>query len=389
MHPRLALVLATCLLATTAAAAGSESDTRAELAKVQARIHKVTETVQAEAATRDEAVGALKAADQSLHEAHDRLEEARQKRAAAEAHERELQAARDAARATLDGESAALAADLRTTYRNGRDESLKLWLNANDPVELGRLLSYYGYFGRARAARIKGVEDDVARLDALEAALAQQTQALAQLARQQENQVRALNGARTAREHALAVVEADLDSKSTELAHLRANAGSLEKLLAQLREALRDIPADDYAATGRHRQPFAQLRGRLPWPARGTLLASYGSAKPGGLLWQGILMDTEPGTPVHAPYYGRVVYADWLPGLGLLVILDHGGGYLTLYGNNERLYRKVGDTVAPGDVLSASAPAGGAMASQVYFEVRHGKDPEDPRRWLKPLSARN
>jgi len=381
-------MLAACLLVANPAA-GSESDTRAELAKVQARIHKVTETVQAEAASRDEAAGALRAADQSLREAHARLEEARQKLNAAQAHERELRSARDTARAALDAQRAALAADLRTSYRNGRAESLKLWLNANDPVELGRLLSYYGYYGRARAQRIAGIEQDVARLDGLEAQLARQSADLADLARQQEAQVRALNGARASREHALAVVEADLDSKSSELARLRTNATSLEKLLAQLREAIRDIPADDYAGTARHRQPFAQLRGRLPWPARGRLVASYGSSKPGGLLWQGLLLDTEPGTAVHAPYYGRVVYADWLPGLGLLIILDHGSGYLTLYGNNERLYRKVGETVAPGDVLAASAASSAAMASQMYFEVRHGREPEDPRHWLRPLSARN
>ena len=388
MYFRPALAFAVFLVVASAAP-GSESDTRAELAKVQARIRKVTETVHEEAATRDEAAGALKAADQSLREARARLDEARQKRAAAEAREQALKAERDAARGKLDGERAALAADLRTTYRNGRDESLKLWLNANDPVELGRMLSYYGYFGRARAARIQGIEQDVAHLETLEAGLARQREELAELARQQEAEVRTLNGARTSREHALAVVEADLDSKSSELAHLRANAGSLEKLLAQLREAIRDIPAEDFAATGHHRQPFAQLRGRLPWPAKGSVVASYGSVKPGGLVWQGLLLDTEPGTPVHAPYFGRVVYADWLPGLGLLIILDHGGGYLTLYGNNERLYRKVGDSVSPGEVLAASAVASGAMASQMYFEVRHGKDPEDPRRWLRPAGARN
>ena len=388
MHFRPALWIAVCLLAASPAP-GSESDTRAELAKVQAKIRQVTETVHEEAASRDEAAGALRAADQSLREARARLEEARQKRAAAEAREQALKLECDAARAKLDGERSALAADLRTTYRNGRDESLKLWLNANDPVELGRLLSYYGYFGRARAARIQGIEQDVARLETLEAELAHQREQLAELAQQQESEVHALNAARTSREHALAVVEADLDSKSSELARLRANAESLDKLLAQLREAIRDIPADDYASTGRHRQPFAQLRGRLPWPAKGSVAASYGATKPGGLVWQGLLLDTEPGTPVHAPYYGRVVYADWLPGLGLLIILDHGGGYLTLYGNNERLYRKVGDSVSPGEVLAASAATTGAMASQMYFEVRHGKNPEDPRHWLRPIGAKN
>ena len=388
MHLRLAILIAAVLGAPAALAAG-ESDPRAELAKVQARIKKVTETVHAEAATRDEAAKALKSADESLHEARARLEDVRHKRAAAEARENELKAQCDAARQTLSGERASLASDLRSSYRNGRAESLKLWLNADDPVELGRLMSYYGYFGRARAARIQKVEDDLGRLNALEAALKAEADELASLAREQETEVSALNGARTSREHALATVEADLDSKSTELAKLKSNAASLEKLLAQLREALKDVPAEDYAGAGGHRQPFAQLRGRLPWPARGSVVANFGSAKPGGLVWQGLLLDTEPGTTVRAPYYGRVVYSDWLPGLGLLLILDHGGGYLTLYGNNERLYHKVGDAVAPGDVLASSSAVPATMAAQVYFEVRHGKDAEDPRRWLRPAGQRN
>ena len=96
-------------------------------------------------------------------------------------------------------------------------------------------------------------------------------------------------------------------------------------------------------------------------------------------------MQTAPATAVHAVYYGRVIYADWLSGLGLLIIVDHGGGYLTLYGNNERLYRKVGDAVVPGDVIGTSAEAAGGMAAQMYFEVRHGKDALDPRTWLRPM----
>lgn len=370
------------------APAGSEADTRAELAKVQARIRAVTEAVQAEAATRNDAAAALKAADQALREARERLDAARDERTAAQARQGELKARRDAARAALDVQRSALAADLRVAYRGGRDEPLKLWLNVASPEELGRVLVYAGYVTRARTERIRLVEADLARLAQLEADLARQADELAGLARAQEQQVRALNGAKAARERALAVVDADLDSRSSELARLRANAGSLETLLARLRDAIRDIPADDYAQAGRHRQPFAQLRGRLPWPAAGTVAATFGAARPGGLVWQGLLLDTPPGTSVRAPYYGRVVYADWLPGLGLLLILDHGEGYLTLYGNNEKLYRKVGDLVGPGEVLAASAAGEGSMASQMYFEVRHGKDPQDPRVWLRPAGAR-
>ena len=247
------------------------------------------------------------------------------------------------------------------------------------------MMTYYGYFGRARSERIHAVESAIGQLQEAQAKLAEERQQIAALAAQQEEQVQGLNTAKSARARALLAVEADLDSKSSELQRLRANAASLEKLLAQLREAIKDLPSEDFASAGRRQQAFSNLRGRLPWPARGTVLAQFGAAKPGGLLWTGLLMQTAPATAVHAVYYGRVIYADWLSGLGLLIIVDHGGGYLTLYGNNERLYRKVGDAVVPGDVIGTSAEAAGGMAAQMYFEVRHGKDALDPRTWLRPM----
>ncbi len=379
------LILLALLLAPSGFA--GEADTRAELAKIEAKIRKVTETVHAEAASRDEAAAALRSSDESLRSARERLEHARAAYDAAVRRDEELKRERAAAAQALDSARAKLAADIVAAYRNGRAAPLKLMLNTEDPVELGRMLAYYGYFSDARAQRLAAIEADLARLTALDADLTRQAETLKALAEAQESEVQGLHAARAAREHALATVEADLDSKSSELARLKANAGSLEKLLAQLREALRAAPAEDYAGAGRHRTAFEKVRGKLPWPAKGTVVAHYGSPRPGGLVWQGLLLDTEPGTAVHAPYYGRVVYADWLPGLGLLLILDHGGGYLTLYGNNARLYHKVGDAVVPGDVLAASAADAGTMASQVYFEVRHGKEPEDPRRWLKPHGA--
>jgi septal ring factor EnvC (AmiA/AmiB activator) len=126
------------------------------------------------------------------------------------------------------------------------------------------------------------------------------------------------------------------------------------------------------------------VRGKLAWPARGTLAASFGEARAGGLRWNGLLMDTRPGGEVRAPYFGRVIYADWLPGLGLLTILDHGGGFISLYGYNDRLTRAVGDRVKPGDVLATSAPASeGAGRAQLYVEIRQAGHPLDPRPWLK------
>ncbi len=125
------------------------------------------------------------------------------------------------------------------------------------------------------------------------------------------------------------------------------------------------------------------MKGKLPWPVKGSVLAKYGQLRAGGpLKWQGLVIAAERGAQVRAPYYGRVVYADWLPGLGLLIVLDHGGGYMSLYGHNEQVYRRVGDRVAPGDALAAVGEAAGLGRPGLYLEIRKGKQTLDPQDWL-------
>jgi murein hydrolase activator len=128
---------------------------------------------------------------------------------------------------------------------------------------------------------------------------------------------------------------------------------------------------------------FSRLRGKLAWPVSGQLLARFGEARAGGVRWDGVLVGTERGTPVKAIGEGRVVYADWLPGLGLLAIVDHGDGYLSLYGHNERLFKAAGEHVGAGDTLAAAGDSGGSSRPELYFEIRKGGKPVDPLPWFR------
>jgi murein hydrolase activator len=171
-------------------------------------------------------------------------------------------------------------------------------------------------------------------------------------------------------------VQAKLQSRNDELSRLQRDARALEQLVEQLRRAIEEFP--ELAE-----QPFQRVKGKLPWPVKGPLLARYGQLRAGGpLKWQGLVIGTQRGAQVRSPYYGRVVYADWLPGMGLLMVLDHGGGYMSLYGHNEQLYRRVGDRVAPGDLLAAVGDAAGLGKPGLYLEIRKGKEPQDPATWL-------
>jgi murein hydrolase activator len=363
------------------AAAPSQPDTEAQLKRIEARIHEVTAAVQGDVARRDSVAAQLHAADEALAAARRRVETVREARQQSEQRRAELKAEEARAGSALNAERAALAGQLRAAYMGGRDEQLKVLLNAQDPATLGRMLSYYSYLGRARADRIAAIRGDATRLEAIDEALSAENARLTVLEEERLREAALLESARSGRQRALGELQARIQKGSTELKDLKANAASLEDLLARLRAALEEFDADDLLPHNGERHAFPTLHGRLPWPAHGKLLANFGDARAGGLKWNGVLLGTRAGGEVRAPYYGRVVYADWLTGLGLLLIIDHGGGYLSLYGYNERLYRSVGDSVRPGDLLAGS-PAEGAGRPELYIEIREGARPLDPRQWL-------
>ena len=382
-----ARLLLLSLAALPAWAAGSRppakgpAEAATQLARVQERIRDVTETVHRDVASRDAIAAELRAADQALAAARKRLEDARSRRGDSERRRAELRLAEEEAARQLAAERAALAGQLRAAYVGGRDEELKVLLNAEDPARLGRMLVYYSYLGRARADRIRAINERRAELEALDEELAAESARLGTLEAERQQETAAYDAARTGRQRALGALQARIANRGAELKDLKANAASLEDLLSRLRAALEDFNDADLLGPGAARRAFTDVRGRLPWPARGRLVAQFGDARPGGLRWNGLLLETGHSAEVRAPYFGRVIYSDWLPGLGLLLILDHGGGYLSLYGYNEKLFKSVGDKVRPGEVIAGSFGDTGARP-ELYFEIRQGARPLDPRRWL-------
>ncbi|MCW5571974.1 MAG: peptidoglycan DD-metalloendopeptidase family protein [Steroidobacteraceae bacterium] len=145
--------------------------------------------------------------------------------------------------------------------------------------------------------------------------------------------------------------------------------------MRELRRALERHPVDASSA-------FGKLRGKLAWPSAGKIVATYGAPRAGAIKWDGMMIAAERGAPVRSIASGRIAYADWLPGLGLIVIVDHGGGYLSLYGHNDQLYKAVGERVAPGDTIAAVGDSGGRSRPELYFEIRRAGRPIDPRPWF-------
>jgi septal ring factor EnvC (AmiA/AmiB activator) len=374
-----------CGLATVAAAGrhaahrvhADASQARAQLEAVRSQIARITRQVSRGQAERDRLTRQLRATEESVGQAEAALDGVRQQRAATSAQRSQLEAQKHQREADLASNRNALAGQLRAAYLIGRQEPLKLLLNQGDPARAGRMFVYYSYFGRARALQIQAIEADLQRIGQLDVKLQAQDAKLASLQQAQQAQVSALQQARSQRLQVLASISAQTRTRSARLARLRRQQSGLESLLAQLRRATASLPAESLGNS-----PFAHLRGRLPRPVVGRVIESYGQIRAGGLKWQGDLFATVRDAPVHAVSQGRVVYADWLAGLGLLIIIDHGGGYMSLYGHNGRLYESVGQRVAAGQTIAEAGDSGGSVRPELYFEIRKGGKPLDPRLWL-------
>jgi septal ring factor EnvC (AmiA/AmiB activator) len=347
-----------------------------ELQAVKSEIDRISRQVSAEQVERDRLTRELRSAEISVGKARETLDDVRHERAERAARRTSLAAQKRDAQAVIAKGRSDLAGQLRAAYLIGRQEPLKLLLNQRDPARAGRMFVYYSYFGRSRAEQIRVIEDNVAQLQRLDDELAAEDAKLAGLEKQQRAQLTEVEQARSHRTLVLASLEAESHTRVQNLEKLRSQQGGLEKLLRELRRAMEKYPVDSNDA-------FAHLRGKLAWPVGGHVVARFGESRAGGVKWDGVLVATERGAPVRAVYQGRIIYADWLPGLGLLTIVDHGDGYMSLYGHNERLYKAVGEKVSAGDSIASAGDSGGSTRPELYFEIRKSGKPVDPRPWFK------
>jgi septal ring factor EnvC (AmiA/AmiB activator) len=362
--------------ASPAPAAGDAQKTAAQLEAVKSEIERVARQVSNDEVEKSRLSKQLRSAEVSVGKAREGLDGVRRQRAETAAHRASLAAQKKQRESDLSRERESLAAQIRAAYMIGREEPLKLLLNQKDPERAGRMFIYYGYFGRARAAQIHQIEDNVQSLAQLDAQLEAEDDKLAALEKAQRAQLADLEDARQHRSVVLASLEAESHTRAESLERLRSQQAGLEKLLKELRRALEKLPSDTNDA-------FAKLRGKLAWPVSGRVVARFGETRAGGVKWDGVLVATERGSPVRAVSPGRVIYADWLPGLGLLTIIDHGNGYMSLYAHNEQLYKAVGEQVAAGDAIAAAGDSGGTPRPELYFEIRKAGRPIDPRPWFR------
>lgn len=290
----------------------------------------------------------------------------------------ELRTRESQEQAALVAEIARLSELLRTAYAMGRADGLRMLLNQEDPIRASRVMSYFAYLNRERVRGIQAVEASAARLARLAHGAELETMRLRELAAQQETARRRLETAKAERAQVLSGLEQAIASREGDLASLSRNAENLRLLVEHLRQR-----AQIKAELQVQRDPFSSRRGRLAWPlVEGRIRAGFGTAKPGSdQTWDGCLLGAREGEEVRSIYDGRVIYADWLLGFGLLLVIDHGDGFMSFYGHNQALLKEVGEWVAAAEVIGLSGNSGGRDEPVLYFAIRHNGEPIDPAKW--------
>ncbi len=374
----LLLPLLTLSLCCAAVARADNTDRVEERARIHKQINELQQNLERTRSQRDTARASLRDLErrinhqgQALHQTHIRLRTARQEL-------RSLESQQAHKEAGMARQRRALAQEARTALIVGRQPYLKVLFNQQDPGTVSRVLTYYRYFARARAQRIADLRDRLAELNRLQGRIRDETRSLERTKTVYEQRSKELDRSRSARRTLLASLDRRVRDQSQRIRDLRRVEQRLDDLMGELqvKEASSEImPTGD--------KPFARLRGRLPLPAMGRVTARFGTRRAGygDLRWKGIFIQGHEGEDVHAIYPGKIVFADRLDGYGLLLIIEHGDGYMTLYGNNESLYKKVGDPVEAGQVIASMGSTGSPIRPGLYFEVRHLGKPSDPLRW--------
>lgn len=379
------------LLALLAGSVSSSQASPAEaLHAVQARLHALEQQLFHTEARRQDTAAALRDADAAIRRTNQALAHLAAQKQRADADLAAEQARLAQLETHIQQSQQQLGRQLAAQYQAGQADPVLLLLNQRDPGAASRQLVYYQYLSRARSQRIASLRQDLGQARQLAAAEAQKQQEIAQIERRQAAQKQLLETAQQHRRLLLASLSTRAAGQRHQISRLKQDAQRLSQLVDRLRHAPPPRLTPAHPAPGHPLPPapaigsgaFAQLKGRLPLPVAGRIYNHFGSPRAEtGIPWKGILILASPGQPVKAVAAGRIVYASWLRGFGNLLIIDHGHGYMSLYGNNQLISRHTGELVHAGDTIALVGNSGNNKEPGVYYELRYQGKPLDPLGW--------
>lgn len=409
---RFSLLILLALLWPQVAGANEVESKKSELEALKQRLQSLQREFRAAEEHRTEAADELRQSERSISEAIRELRELEQEQRRANAELTALQEASAATEKRIEQQQASLSEAIRASHQRGQSDALKLMLSGRDPNQTARDLRYLASLSRAQLELIESLKTDLAKLEQLKTEASNKSAVLAELREARLKEQKKLQSERTEREKLLTKLSAQIKKQRSEIATLKRDEQRMTQLVERLNRLVAEKAAREKAAREKAAKsakapaksatrsplgvntrtpepfqtdkPFSRLKGSLSLPVKGELMNRYGAPREeGGVSWKGLFIRAAEGSVVKAIAAGQVVFSEWLRGFGNLIIVDHGEGYMSLYSNNESLYKQVGDPVQPGDAIASVGNSGGQSDSGLYFEMRHQSRPINPMHWVK------
>lgn len=355
----------------------SWADEEADLAKLQQEISKLQQWLKETESEHDKLNQKLRQSDEKIGAIVKKIDQTRAQLNKERARLKKLQAEQKQLRFLKSEQKQQLAKQLTGAQKLGNQGSIKVLLNQDDPQQISRMLKYYEYFNEARMESIQTLIENLKRLNNIENEILTQQNKLVQTENSLLKKNKLLNNEKKQHKQLLVSLEKRRQQKSSDLSQKQKDQKRLQQLITEVATLL------DNSVRKQDARPISSLKGKLPRPTKGRIVKAYGNYNAQTRnKWQGWLIKGYEGSAIKAVHHGRIVFSDWLRGFGLLLIVDHGDGYLSLYARNQSLLKSVGDWVYQGENIATLGSSGGFKEPRLYFEIRHNGKPQDPAAWL-------
>jgi septal ring factor EnvC (AmiA/AmiB activator) len=355
----------------------SWADEQDDLAKLQQEIKKLQSWLKETEPEHDKLNQQLRLSDEKIGKTAKKIEENREKLNQERTRLKKLKAEQSQLRILKAEQKKQLAKQITGAQKLGNQGSIKVLLNQDDPQQISRMLKYYEYFNQARMESIQTLIENLKRLNNIESEILVQQNQLIKTEKSLLDKNKKLNNEKQKHKKLLTSLELQRKQKSNDLSQKQQDRKRLQELITEVATLL------DNSARKEDARPIRSLKGKLPRPSKGKIVKAFGNQNSQARnRWQGWLIKGFEGSNITAIHHGRVVFSDWLRGFGLLLILDHGNGYLSLYARNQSLLKSVGDWVYQGEHIATLGASGGFKEPRLYFEIRHNGIPQDPAVWL-------
>lgn len=372
----------------------AQAGQKEDLEKLRLRIANLQQEVEKTFESKSEAADALRESERAISNSNRALYKLKAQQREASLTLAQLQQQSGKISSEMQEQQLQLAKLLHQQYLGGKQEYFKLLLGNRDPNQTARDLQYYEYIAQSRATWLKAMRGNLVQLNIVTTEARQKNSELSALQNEQILQQKNLLKEKNTHQQLLNKISLQLKQQRQEIGRLQKDENRLAKLMEKLSRIVAEpkpqAPTRTDKSTEKFAKPFSSLKGKLSLPVKGRVINKYGSKRPDSpILWKGLFVQAAASQPVNAIAAGQVVYADWLRGFGNLLIIDHGAGYMSLYGNNETLYKQVGDELQSGDTIAAIGNSGGNENYGLYFELRHEGIPLDPAKWIKTRASRS